>query len=144
MKGYPKHFKTVLLSTFAALVASGLTLAPGLLMFRLDLDVPDWASPFERTSVAAIHVGAALLTCFFVGSLWSIHMRTGWKRRKNHRSGTLLCTAFLVLAASGLGGLYFGDELLARGNAIVHLSAGIILPSILIFHSLAWRRRRNQ
>ena len=140
MKHYPKHFRTLLLAVLVLLFFSGLLLLPGALMMRLEWDVP-WSLPTRaRVWTAASHAASYLATLFLLGALWTNHMRAGWMRWENIKSGTTLLGAFAVLALSGLGLYYAGEEALGRLALSLHVIAGLALPLILGAHILGARQ----
>lgn len=151
MKTYPRHFASVLYATLFALLTTGLLLTPGALQMRLDWDMP-WSLPSGlRTWVAAGHALSFLSILGLVGAVWAVHIRAGWVRRENVRSGLLLLAAFGLLSLSGLGLYYAGGENLAAWSAVAHLLAGGLLPLLFVAHLLgaraaarrAWPRHRK-
>lgn len=140
MTSYPNWFRSFVIAALALLVVTGLLLLPTFLDLQLEWDVP-WRLPGgARVGVAALHVGLAFLVAALFGSLWRAHMRAGWKRRRNRLSGSLMAGTLIVLAASGLGVFYFGDEDLSFAASLVHAGLGLGIPLLLITHIVAARR----
>lgn len=139
MKTYPRHFVSVLYLTLFALLTTGLLLTPGALQMRLDWDMP-WSLPSGlRTWTAAGHALSFLSMLSLVGAVWAVHIRAGWVRRENVRSGLLLLAAFGLLGLSGLGLYYAGGENLPAWSAVAHLLAGGLLPLLFVAHLLGAR-----
>lgn len=140
MKGYPRVFLPGFWLLCLGLLSSGLLLAPTTLDLRLGWDMA-WRLPASnRIAVAAVHAGLSLVACMVVGALWGVHMRAGWRKRRQRRSGTLLASLLLLLMASALGVYYLGDATLADPVAVAHLLLGLVLAWPLAWHVLRGRR----
>lgn len=134
MKGYPRYFLRALLTVFGLLAGSGLLLMPTALDVRFGWDVPWRLAGGERVLTAAIHCTAALLMCAFLGALWSLHMRLGWRTRRHLVSG-LLATAILGGAAlTSVGIYYLGDENLLLTASAGHMAFGITATATTVVH----------
>ncbi|MDD3610452.1 MAG: hypothetical protein PHI49_11965 [Halothiobacillaceae bacterium] len=144
MNGYPAAFRWWLHGTLALLFTSGLLLTPGALEMRLEWSVPWSLDGGQRVWAAAAHAACVFITLYLIGALWTVHMRSGWRRRENLVGGHLLLTAFALLSASGLGLYYLGDETLGRYALLAHLGAGLLMPPFLLGHVLGGRRARAQ
>lgn len=140
MKGYPRAFLPSFWLLCAGLLTSGLLLAPTTLDLRLGWDMA-WRLPASNhIAVAAVHAGLSWVACMVVGALWGVHMRAGWRKRRQRRSGTLLTSLLLLLMASALGVYYLGDAALADPVALAHLVLGLVLALPLAWHVLRGRR----
>lgn len=139
MKTYPAAFSPVLHGTLTGLLATGLLLAPGALQMRLEWDVPWALGSGARVWVAAAHALCFFLMLGLLGAAWTVHIRAGWVRRENIRSGGALLSAFGLLALSGLGLYYAGGEALPRWSEIAHLLAGLLVPALYAAHRLGAR-----
>jgi hypothetical protein len=127
MKGYPRWFPPGLYGVLALLLVTGVLLVPTMLAFRFEWDV-SWAlSGGQRLPVAALHTAISFLALAVLGSLFSIHVRVGWRHGGNRLTGFLLVGSFLGLLLSSLGIFYFGDEGAARISCIVHVVLGLLL-----------------
>ena len=123
MKGYVRGFPKVLWTSLAVLLFSGLVLVPGALELRAEIDVP-WRLPGgSRLVTAAIHALAAFAFCGVLGSLAVIHMRAGWRRKKNRGSGVTLAAFMTALVATGWG-VYYAGERYASVVSIAHMVLG--------------------
>ena len=139
MKTYPAAFSPVLHGTLTGLLATGLLLAPGALQMRLEWDMPWVLGSDARVWAAAAHALCFFLMLGLLGAAWTVHIRAGWVRRENIRSGGALLSAFGLLALSGLGLYYAGGEALPRWSAIAHLLAGALVPALYVAHRLGAR-----
>lgn len=134
MNGYPVSFRTLLHLTVLALVVTGLLLTPGALEMRLEWSMPWSLDGGQRVWAAASHALSFFLILLLIGALWTVHMRAGWLRRENILSGAALLGGFALLAISGLGLYYAGDESLGRIALTGHLIAGLGMPVLLAIH----------
>ncbi len=134
MKQYPRAFHPLLLAVLGLLFCSGFLLLPHALSMRLEWDVP-WQLPSAwRVAIAASHALAFMLTLLFLGALWTLHMRSGWLRGENRRSGLILISLFALLMFSGLGLYYLGEDMPGRIAFISHALGGLAVPLILLWH----------
>ncbi len=143
MKGYPRGFRALVWTVCAALLATGLLLAPTTLEMRFGWHMPWRLSGGARVGVAATHAALAFLLLFVVGALWSIHMRVGWRQRRQRKSGALLVSGLAGLLLSALGVYYLGDSSVADATALVHLLIGILLALPLGVHAVTGRKYRQ-
>ena len=137
MRGYPRRFLPLLLGAIALAWVSGMLLAPTTLVLRAGWPLPWRLAPGARLGVAALHAAAAFAMLFLCGALWSLHMRIGWRRRGQRRSGASMALLQLVLALTALAIYYAGDDTIANAGALLHLGAGVLLALPLAWH---WRR----
>jgi hypothetical protein len=144
MKGYPRWFVTVLMSALGVMFVSGLLLAPTTLAMRADIGLP-WRLPGSgRVLTAALHAAGGFALTLLVGALWSVHMRSGWRRRRQRLSGFLLGSLLLALAASAVAVYYVGEETLGAATAIVHLALGLLLALAFGWHWVLGRRTHRR
>ncbi|WP_298294073.1 hypothetical protein [Thiomonas sp.] len=139
MKTYPRGFGLLLHTVLLALLASGLLLFPGALRTHWEWDLPWALSAGQRVGVAALHAAAFMAVLTVLGALWTVHIRAGWVRRENLRSGVALLGLFGLLAISGLGLYYAGNEHLQSWSALAHLLAAGLLPVAYVAHRLGAR-----
>jgi hypothetical protein len=140
VRGYPRGFRTALWGVCALLLATGLLLAPTTLQLRLDWPLPWRLAAQARTGVAALHAAASLAMLVLAGALWSLHMRSGWRRGRQRRSGALLVAGLAGLTATALGVYYLGEAGSADLVALAHLGLGLAVVPLLALHT--WRGRR--
>lgn len=140
MKGYPKWFVPALIGTLVVLFATGGLLAPTTLAVHAELPLT-WRLPGPaRLLCAALHAAGGFAALALVGALWALHMRSGWRRRLQRRSGVLLATTLMLLAVSALAIYYAGDERVSAAAALSHLILGVALLLPFGWHSLRGRR----
>ncbi len=143
MKGYPKHFLAALLAALCVLLATGLLLAPETLFLKGEMDVPWRIGGTARIVTAALHAAGAFVVAAFIGALWTVHMRAGWRKKKQHVSGILLAAVMALLGATAVGIYYLGDEGLGPLAALTHLGLGVAFLPPFIWHWVAGRRMRQ-
>ena len=140
MKGYPRWFPPGLYGVLALLLVTGLLLVPTMLVFRFEWDVSWVLSGDQRLPVAALHTAISFLALGIVGSLFSIHVRVGWRHGGNRLTGFLLVGSFLGLMLSSLGIFYFGDEDAARISCILHVLLGLLLCAAFFVHYIKGKK----
>jgi heme A synthase len=144
MTNYPKWFVPALVGTLLLMFASGMLLAPTTLTMRAEWDLP-WRLPGNaRVPVAALHAAGGFVSMLLIGALWSVHMRSGWRRRKQRVSGTVLGGLLLLLAATALAVYYVGDDTLGSAAAVAHLILGLALAVPFAWHWARGRKRRRR
>lgn len=145
MKGYPRWFPRLLGASVLVLGTTGVLLATNTLEIRANLHLGWHAGGSLRMWTSASHALAGFVLMWICGSLWSIHMRAGWRRREQRRSGLVLALLLLALTLTAVGIYYSGDESLADWLSYSHLAAGLLLVAILIWHWVRgrWLRRRH-
>jgi hypothetical protein len=87
-----------------------------------------------------VHGGAAMATLMLLGALVPLHVRHGWRRRRNRVTGSLMaaCNAVLILTAFGL--YYLGSDTVRSWTSNVHIGAGLFLPILFCVHVFVGRR----
>ncbi|WP_193161408.1 hypothetical protein [Microbulbifer hainanensis] len=144
LSGYPRWFYAALMIVVTALVASGILLLPNMIELRLDMDAPVHLSGSLRLASAAAHSFTAFLAIGVVGALATVHMRVGWNRKQNRKSGISLLALFFFLLASAVGIYYFGDMDLSRLSSLSHSLVGLVLVLLFAWHAVVGRRIRLQ
>lgn len=154
MNGYPKLFLPLLMLIVTTLFISGLLLIPSFLTFRVQWDV-EWlmesvlSSGDLRSWSTTIHAITGWIMIWIIGSLWSLHMRSHWRRNENRRNGLVFSVYWVLLLATSLGIYYFGDEFYSEYSSIIHVLLGLGLPIIFGLHyrhgkqALAKRNQTN-
>lgn len=143
MKGYPSWFLRTLVAALLLVFVTGLLLAPTTLALRGELDLP-WRLPGAgRVPTAALHAAGSFALLLLIGALWSVHMRSGWRRRRQRASGLVLGLMLLLLAASAVAVYYLGDETLGAVCAFLHLGTGLALAVPFGWHWVHGRRVRR-
>src|SRR5260370_38079704 len=75
-----------------------------------------------------VHGGAAMATLMLLGALVPLHVRHGWRMRRNRITGSLMaaCNGVLILTAFGL--YYLGMDTIRSWTSDVHIGIGLFLP----------------
>ena len=136
MTQYPRWFVPAVLALLLTVTLSGLALAPTTLAVRAEWDVPWRLAGGSRVWIAATHSAAAFAMASVIGALWSVHMRSGWRRRRQRISGLLLGTSMAALALTAVGVYYIGDDRLSALAAYGHLVLGLLAVPVFLWH---WR-----
>jgi hypothetical protein len=143
MTGYPKGFYAALLLTLSVLAISGILLVPTFLDLQLLWDIP-WRLPnAQRILVAAIHVIAGFVVFLFIGALWAVHMRRGWRLHRNRISGSTLATLMAALGLTGIGIYYFGGEFSSFASSASHTVLGLVAVGSFAVHFLRCQRTKQ-
>lgn len=143
MTQYPKSFLPTLLVLLLAALLTGLGLTPTTLALHAEWNMPWRLAGSDRVWVAALHSAVAFGLTAMIGALWSVHMRSGWRRRKQRISGVLLGSALVLLAASAVAVYYIGDDRLAAMAAFLHLGAGLVATAVFAWHWIRGRASRQ-
>ena len=144
MKGYPRWFETVLVVSSVLVYASGCLLAPNTLEVRAAWSTGLRMLSGSRVLLAALHTSLAFLMMILIGSLWSVHMRAGWRRHRQRWSGLLLALTYLLLMATAVGIYYLSDETWANVAGMGHMLVGVALLAPFAWHAVVgWRYRRQ-
>ena len=87
-----------------------------------------------------IHGGVAMAMLMVFGALFPLHVRRGWRARKNRLSGGAMLTlnGLLILTAFGL--YYCGSELMRPWISDAHIVAGFALAAFTFIHVIIGRR----
>lgn len=141
MKGYPKWFSVAALSALVmALFLSGVLLLPTALEMRAELEVPFRLPNSYRTFTAAAHAFFSFLLFAALGALYSIHMRQGWKKRRNVVSGVLQLGIWAALGLTGIGLYYLPWEKILLATSATHTVLGFLAALFYVIHSFFYRR----
>ena len=125
---------------FAALWVSGVAwLALHWWVARHDADaMPDSSEPW----LLNVHGAAAMLALILFGTLIPLHVRPGWRARRNRRTGATMVGVAGALMVTGYGLYYAGGESLRTLTRYVHDGVGTALPLVVAWH--VWRGRRSR
>lgn len=140
MKGYPSWFERVLLACCAVLYVSGVLLIPTSFEMRSSIEFFWRLGGDERIWTGALHAAAAFLLMLQTGALWSVHMRSGWRRKQHWKTGILLASAFVYLAVTAVGVYYLANEAWANFSGLSHAILGLLLVLPFVIHYLAGHR----
>ena len=136
MKAYPTWFYISLLIALFGLAISGLLLIPTSLEMRFEWDVFWRLSGEQRLVSVAIHTTLSYLILVKIGALSRVHMQAGLKNKRNRISGISLIILFTLLALTGVGLFYLGEESWILPTSSLHIFAGIALIGVFTSHFL--------
>ncbi|WP_024851811.1 hypothetical protein [Hydrogenovibrio kuenenii] len=145
MNGYPKGFLISLITVSLLLIITGLLLIPAFLVFRLEQE-QDWlmnlsiASGNLRQNLTVFHAIFGWTMVWFIGALWSIHIRSHWRKHENRINGIAFLIIWAVLIISALGIYYFGTPDWSKTSSIIHVLFGVIVPFMLIAHKIIGKK----
>lgn len=143
MTGYPKWFMYSLIAALIGLLATGVLLTPTSLDLRLEWDVPWRLAADSRQFTVAAHSVTAFAVIFAIGALWPVHMRAGWRTKRNHITGVGLGVLMGGLFISSIGVLYAGSEIGSLLSVAGHLVLGYLLLPFALKHMLKGIRLRK-
>ena len=87
-----------------------------------------------------VHGGAAMAMLMVLGALFPLHVRRGWRARKNRLSGGAMVTLNALLIATAFGLYYCGSELMRPWVSDAHIAAGFALGALIVIHPLIGHR----
>jgi hypothetical protein len=87
-----------------------------------------------------IHGGAAMAMLMVLGALIPVHIRRGWRARKNRFSGGAMVTLNGSLIVTAFGLYYSGSDLMRPWISDAHIAAGFALAALIIIHPLIGHR----
>ena len=99
--------------------------------------------PLEPLSLK-IHGAAAMFTLIMLGTLIPIHMKKGWKAKRNRQNGVFIIAINLFLILTGYSLYYAGDERLRSVSYGAHIIIGVLFPAILAGHIIEGRKTRGK
>ena len=130
-------FRNAIYATFAILFVSGA-------VWLVADSLKDSANGELWQQIAATllmtHGGSAMVTLMMLGALVPVHMRYGWRGRKNLSTGIAMATVGAVLIVTAFGLYYFGAEGARAVAGDVHTWLGVASPALLLAH-IWWGRR---
>jgi hypothetical protein len=142
MKGYPLWFTARKIHlVMLALALSGVLLVPTTLNSYLEMDVSWRLSSNARILVTAMHVALSFLGLLLIGALWSIHIRSGWRKRQARVSGVVMLTGLALLTLTSLPVLYASHETLVSISALAHAGVGSVLVIPYLLHVIVRRKK---
>jgi len=89
-----------------------------------------------------LHGVSAYALLVAIGSLLPIHVRSGWRRRRNLVTGLTVITLTAVLGVTALV-LYYGDEDLQQPAKWLHLAFGFAFFVVFPAHALVKSTQRQ-
>jgi hypothetical protein len=132
-------FRYALYAAFAVLFLTGVV---WLVADRLK----DSDSEFGQEAAATLlmaHGGGAMITLMMLGALVPVHLRYGWRKRKNLVTGITVATVNTALIVTAFGLYYLGSEAVRPWMSDVHNALGLAIPVLLVGH-IWWGRRTRK
>lgn len=87
-----------------------------------------------------LHGGGAMLILMMFGALFPLHIRYGWRAKKNLVSGCIIAILNSLLVVTAFGLYYSGSESLRPWMSDLHIGVGLSLPVVIFAHVLLGRR----
>jgi len=134
-----RRFRIILYGIFAALFATG---AAWLIANQLK-DAPRgelWQQISANLLMA--HGGAAMVALLLLGALGPVHVKRGWRTRRNRVTGALMVTLNSVLILTAFALYYLASESFRPWMSDIHLALGLGLPAFLLSH--VWIGKRDK
>jgi hypothetical protein len=91
-------------------------------------------------SLLMTHGGSAMIALMMLGALIPVHMRFGWRARRNLATGIVMATVTAILVVTAFGLYYFGVEGARAVAGDLHTWLGVASPALLLAH-IWWGRR---
>jgi amino acid transporter len=96
------------------------------------------AHPLEHIWLT-LHGGAAIAMAWVFGLMWLGHIRRGWQKGRNLKSGITMASIMLTLIFSGWGLYYLSNEQWREYTGFIHWGLGLFAGLWLPIH--IWRGR---
>ena len=87
-----------------------------------------------------VHGGVAMAMLMVLGALFPLHVRRGWRARKNRFSGGAMVTLNGLLIVTAFGLYYAGSDLVRPWISGAHIAAGFVLAVLIVLHTLLGRK----
>jgi hypothetical protein len=130
-------FRYAFYAVFAALFVTG---AFWLVADRLKETASGEFWQETAATLLMLHGGGAMITLMMLGALVPVHLRYGWRRRKNLVTGITMSAVNAALIVTAFGLYYAGSETLRPWMSDVHIALGLAIPVLLVAH-IWWGRR---
>lgn len=117
---------------------------PWVMEFKLQWDVDFGLSGELRLSAVVVHVLLGWLLLMLFGALWHSHIRAGWRKKLNYRSGLVMSLSLITLALTGVGLYYLSSESAQLFASLLHTLLGIMLFAGFVWHYYHGRQIRLQ
>lgn len=113
----------------------------GLLWFALHDLVEEEPSELQRT-LLVLHGVSAFASLIVFGSLFPLHMRSAWLRRRNIATGASVTIVMAILIVTALL-LYYGGEETRAAARWIHIGVGLLCFAVFPIHVIFGRRLRQ-
>lgn len=87
-----------------------------------------------QSSFLISHAVLALPAVWVFGSLWHIHVKTGWRAKTRRWSGGMFWSLVLWMIVSGYSLYYIGDDGIRRWLSLSHWIAGAPALVVIFLH----------
>jgi hypothetical protein len=87
-----------------------------------------------------LHGGVAMAMLMMLGALVPLHVRRGWRRRRNRTTGILMVAGNGALILTAFGLYYLGSDMLRPWTSGLHIGIGLAVPLLFVVHVLVGRR----
>jgi hypothetical protein len=135
------RFRLALYGAFAVLFLTGAVwLVTDSLKNSPDGETWQWIS----ASLLMVHGGIAMVALVLLGALFPVHVRLGWRNRRNRITGPTMIGLNAVLIITAFGLYYSGSDTLRPLTSNVHIVVGFALPAMTLVHVLRGRRSRSK
>lgn len=131
------RFRAALYGVFALLLVTGVA---WLAADRLKDSADGEAWQAVAADLLMAHGGLAMVTLMMLGALVPLHIRRGWRARRNRITGTVMATLNAALIATAFGLYYLGSDTWRPWASDLHVAAGVLLPILLLVHVVIGRR----
>jgi 4-amino-4-deoxy-L-arabinose transferase-like glycosyltransferase len=81
-----------------------------------------------------LHGGLAMAALVMLGVLLPVHVQPGLRREAHRASGLAMLALVALLALTGYGLYYPGDEVWREGTSVTHLAIGVAAALWLVRH----------
>jgi len=105
-------------------------------------DLKDSAEIWQQAAayLLMIHGGATMVVLLLLGALFPLHMRRGWRARKNRMTGSVMVAFNAVLVVTAFGLYYSGSDVIRLATGRLHYGIGLALPILMLVHIVLGRR----
>jgi hypothetical protein len=93
------------------------------------------------SNLLMVHGGVAMAMLMVLGALFPLHVRRGWRARKNRFSGGAMVTLNGLLIVTAFGLYYAGSDLVRPWISGAHIAAGFALAILSVLHILVGRKK---
>jgi len=101
---------------------------------------PHWLWP----RLLLVHVFAAPVFFFYVGSVWWTHVSKNWRIRKRRVSGGVLVGVAALMGISGYALYFLGSEVWLGFTRLLHAVAGAVCAVLYVTHAaMGWASLRR-
>src|SRR5262249_35784858 len=134
------RFRLALYGAFAVLVLTGAAwLVADSLKNSPEGETWQWIS----ASLLMVHGGVAMVALVLLGALLPVHVRLGWRNRRNRITGPTMIVLTAVRITTAVGLYYSGSASRRPWTSNIHIAVGFALPAMTLVHVLRGRRSRS-